>query len=174
VIPVLETKRLRLRGHEPRDFTEAFAMWSDPVVVRFIGGKPNTEQQVWSKQLAYAGLWTRLGFGYWAVEEKETGKFVGELGFADFKRELTPSIQGVPELGWAFVTRVHGQGYATEGVQAAIAWGDQHLKSKRTVCMIDPENVASQRVAQKCGYQEYARTTYNGAATVLFEKLLGL
>lgn len=56
-----------------------------------------------------------LGYGYWAVEEKVSGHYVGELGFADFKRDIQPSIEGMPELGWALVPRAHGKGYATEG-----------------------------------------------------------
>src|SRR4051812_25000520 len=98
---ILETDRLRLRGHEPGDLADCFAMWGNPEVTRFIGGKPSTRQQTWQRTLTYLGHWRAVGFGYWAVEEKASGRFVGELGFADFKREMEPSIEGVPELGWA-------------------------------------------------------------------------
>jgi len=168
--PEIETDRLRLRGHRLEDFAASFAMWSDPVVTRFIGGKPSSEQQAWSRLLVYAGHWTLLQFGYWVVEEKASGEFIGEAGFANFKRDIDASMRDVPELGWAFASRFHGRGYATEAVGAVIAWGDTQFGSTRTVCLIDPENLASIRVAQKCGYQEFARTPFNGRSTIFFER----
>lgn len=168
--PALETDRLRLRSHQPDDFEAMLQMWSDPQVVTYIGGKPFTRQQVWAKLIAYTGLWPLLSFGYWAVEEKSTGHFIGELGFADFKREMTPSIEDLPELGWALSPHVHGKGYATEALLVVLDWGKMHLKSDRTVCIISPENQASLNVAQKIGFCEVTRTTYNGSPTILFSK----
>ena len=145
-------------------------MWGDPNVVRFIGGKPFSEQQTWLKLLAYAGHWALMGFGYWAVEEKESSRFIGELGFADFKRELEPSIKGTPELGWVLVSDARGKGYATEALRAAVKWGDEHLESRRTVCLIDPGNLPSIRVAEKCGYNEVRRTVYKDESVILFAR----
>jgi RimJ/RimL family protein N-acetyltransferase len=73
--------------------------------------------------LRYVGHWSWLGFGYWLVEEKTSGQFVGEVGFADYKREIEPSIDDVPEIGWVLVPAMYGRGYATESVRAAIDWG---------------------------------------------------
>jgi RimJ/RimL family protein N-acetyltransferase len=168
--PVIETARLRLRAHRLEDFEDSFAMWSDPVVTRFIGGKPSTEQQAWSRLLGYAGHWPLMGFGYWAVEEKATGRFAGELGFANFKRDIAAPMRDVPELGWALAAPFHGQGYATEAVRAAVAWGDVRFDSARTVCLIDPENLASIRVAQKCGYAVFERTLFNERPTLFLAR----
>ncbi len=169
-VPVLETSRLRLRAHRAEDFAGCAAMWADPIVIRYIGGKPLTAEETWAKVLRYAGLWSLLGFGYWALEEKSTGAFIGELGFADFKRSIQPSLDGVPELGWALVSQAHGKGYATEAVRAAIKWGDEKFGTERTVCIISPENVASMRVAEKCGFREYQRTRYKEHAVILLER----
>jgi RimJ/RimL family protein N-acetyltransferase len=169
-IPVLDTDRLRLRGHRIEDFPGCAAMWADAGVTRFIGGKPSTAEEAWARLLRYVGHWALLGFGFWAVEDKATGLFAGELGFADFKRDLEPSIDGQPELGWALAPRFWGQGYATEAVRAALAWGDARFGATRTVCIIDPDHTASLRVADKCGYRERARTTYKGSPTILFER----
>jgi RimJ/RimL family protein N-acetyltransferase len=111
-----------------------------------------------------------LGFGFWAVEEKDSGAFVGELGFADFKRSMEPSLDGMPEIGWVLASRFHGQGYATEGVRAVIAWGDEHFGAIKTVCLIQPENLASIRVAEKLGYREYARSTYKEHDVILLSR----
>jgi RimJ/RimL family protein N-acetyltransferase len=169
--PVLETLRLRLRPHDIDDLAASLVMWVDPFTTRFIGGKPATEQSVWARLLNYAGHWSLMGYGYWVVELKETGQFIGEVGFSDFKRELRPSIGGMPELGWALTPSAHGKGYATEALKAAIAWGDQYFgEQAQTVCLIDPGNVASLRVAAKCGYREKLRTTYADSPVLLFSR----
>jgi len=146
-------------------------MWSDPVVTRFIGGKASTEQQVWARIMNYAGQWKLLGFGYWAVEEKASGRFIGELGFADFKRDIAPKMRDIPELGWVLSPEFHNKGYATEGVRAAIAWADEFLESRRTVCMIENGNYASIRVATKCGFAEFAHAEYLGQPVLFFERV---
>jgi len=91
-VPVIETTRLILRGHRLDDFPDCAAMWADPIVTRHIGGRPFTEEETWARFLRYVGHWSVLGFGYWAIEEKDTATFVGELGFADFKRDIRRSI----------------------------------------------------------------------------------
>jgi RimJ/RimL family protein N-acetyltransferase len=169
-VPVIETDRLTMRGYRLDDFKGCARMWADPAVVRYIGGKPFSEEEVWAKMLRQAGLWSLLGFGYWAIEEKATGDYVGELGFADFKRDVTPSLKDMAELGWALASRVHGKGYATDAVRAALAWGEGRFGGARTACLIHPENLASIRVAQKCGYQEFQRTTYKGQPTIIFSR----
>lgn len=172
-VPTLDTPRLHLRGHRLEDFAPSFAMWSDPHVARFIGGRPSTDDEVWARLLRYVGHWALLGFGYWVVEERTSGRFVGEVGFADFHRDLEPPLGDRPEAGWALATWAHGQGFATEAVQAALAWGDAHFGNRATVCLIAPSNTGSLRVAQKCGYRERLRTTYKGAPTLLLERAPG-
>jgi len=169
-VPVIDTARLRLRGHRPVDLDSCAAMWADPEVTRHIGGRSFSVEETWGKILRYAGHWALLGFGYWAIEDKGTGRFVGEAGFADFKRDIAPSFDGAPEIGWALAPWAHGQGFATEAVGAIAAWGDRQFGGGRSVCMIDPENRASLRVAEKTGYREFARTTYKGAPTILLRR----
>jgi RimJ/RimL family protein N-acetyltransferase len=196
VVPILETARLTLRGHQPDDLEASAAMWGDAQVTRHIGGRPPgvctrlkgailrtgtgrssrfarrglAREEAWTKLLRYAGHWTWLGFGYWVVTETASGRFVGEVGFADFRRDIEPPLGEAPEIGWVLVPSVHGRGYATEAVRAALAWGDAHFGPRRTVCLIAPGNAASLRVADKCGYREVARTTYHGDATILLER----
>jgi RimJ/RimL family protein N-acetyltransferase len=169
-IPVLHTERLSMRAHRADDLEACLAMWSDPVVTRYIGGKPSTRQQTWSRLVNYAGQWALLGFGYWVLEEKTTGRFAGELGFADFQRDIAAPMRDVPELGFALASHAHGKGYASEAVGAVLAWGDRNLTSPRTVCLIDEENAASLRVAQKGGYAIVERATFNERPTLFLER----
>ena len=169
-VPVLETARLRLRGHRIDDFADCAAMWADPNVTRHIRDVPFTEEETWTRLLRFIGHWALLGFGYWAVLEKFHGRFLGEVGFADYRRDLKPSLKGVPEIGWVFASHAHGLGYATEAVGAVIGWGDAHFGPVQTACIIAPENIASIRVASKCGYREIRRTTYHGQPTLMFAR----
>jgi len=167
-IPILETARLRLRAHRIEDFPECTRMWSDPNVTRNIRSTPFSAEETWSRLLRYIGHWTLLGFGYWIIELRETGAFLGEAGFADYRRDISPSLEGIPEIGWVLAPDAHGKGFATEAVSAVVAWSDSHFNTKRTGCIIPPENAASIRVAVKCGYREFARTTYHGKPTIIY------
>ncbi len=167
-IPVLKSDRLRLRGHRQDDYGASMAMWGDAEVTRYIGGKPLNKEEVWARLLRYAGHWVWLGYGLWVVEEKATGKFVGEVGYANHKRDIQPPLTDMPELGWVLATSFHGKGYATEAVRAAIAWGDARWGGQRTYCIIHPENARSIRVAEKCGFTEAVRTTYRNEQIIVF------
>ena len=108
-----------------------------------------------------------LEYGFWAIEEKATQTFAGELGFADFARDLQPRLQA-PEAGWVLASHYHGRGYGCEALRAVLAWADARFPS--TACLIQPENAASIRLARKCGYEESARTVYKGQATIVFHR----
>ena len=168
-VPLLETERLRLRGHRLEDFDELAAMWGSQTVNRHIGAG-QSRQDAWDRMLRYAGHWALLDFGYWAVEEKASGRYVGDVGLADFKRAIEPSIEGQPECGWVLAPWCHGRGYATEAARKALSWGEEHLPDQRAVCLIAPENEASLRVAEKCGFKAVATTTLKGSPTILFRR----
>ncbi|MFP2907831.1 GNAT family N-acetyltransferase [Pyxidicoccus sp. 3LFB2] len=173
VIPAVDTERLTLRGHRLEDFDESFAMWGNPEVTRYIGGKPSTREDCWARLLRYVGHWDVMGFGYWVVREKATGRFVGEVGLAEFRRDIQPSFDGAKEAGWALVPEAHGKGYATEAVRAMLAWADGRFGPERVVCIIAPENASSTKVADRCGFREFAHGTYKGGPTRLFERVPG-
>lgn len=169
-IPVLETARLRLRAHRAEDFAACAAMWADLRVVAHITGRASTNEESWMRLLRAPGLWAILGYGYWAVEERDSGLFVGDVGFGDFRREMEPSIAGLPEIGWVLSPAIYGKGYATEAVSAALAWADAHLDAAETVCIIDPDNTASLRVAEKTGFGAPEAARYKDADILLFSR----
>jgi len=165
--PTIVTERLRLRGHRVDDLPQCAAMWAEEGVTRFIGGKPLTEEETWLRMLRHVGHWSLLGFGYWVVEEKANGRFLGEAGLAEFRREIEPSIVGTPEAGWVFASASHGKGYASEAMRAILQWGHTRFGDDRTVCLIDTENTASLRLAARLGFNEEVRTTFRGHATII-------
>ena len=168
--PALTTERLTLGPHAIDDFPDMVEMWSDPVVVKHFGGVPSTAQECWARQLRYAGLWPLVGFGYWRIRQRDTGRFVGEAGFAEFRRDITPSIVGTPEAGWVLAPWAHGQGFAQEAARAIFAWADGVLKAPRTVCMIAPENAPSLALAARLGFTPFAEARYRGEPTVVLER----
>ncbi len=168
--PVLETARLLLRSINPADFPTHLAMAREPAFHRYLSAEPLSAEEHWKMLLRSVGHWAMLGYGFWAIEEKATGAYIGGVGYLHLKREIVPEIGDTPEVGWVLAPAVHGQGYATEAVAAAIAWGDAHFGHARTVCIIHPDNQPSLRLAQKFGYREYARTTYHGEPIVLLER----
>lgn len=169
MVPIIETERLILRGHKLEDFEASAAMWGDPDVARYIGGKPSTREESWQRMIRYPGHWALMGYGFWVLEEKATKRFVGEAGFADFKRDTDPPL-GAPEQGWALAPWAHGKGYATEAVAAQLKWGEAHFGRVPFFCMISPENGPSIRVAEKHGYREFAQATYHGKESILFRR----
>jgi len=145
------TDRLILRPFEEGDFPHAAAMWGDEDVVRFIGGVIRSPQDVWFASVRGRGMWEVKGFGYWTVIDRKTGIFLGEAGFADFKRGIDPDLSQWPEAGWAFGRASWGRGIASEAVGAMHTWLDDAMPGQ-SVCIIDNDNRASGRVAEKSGY----------------------
>lgn len=168
--PTLTTDRLTLRAHGLADFDDSLALWSDPQVVRFIGGQTATAEEVWARLLRYSGHWTLMKFGFWAIHEAANGLFVGEAGLADFRRAMTPALGPDPEAGWVLSPRAHGRGYASEAMSAILAWADATLGASRTTCIIDPSNAASLKLAAKLGYQPFGRGLYRGEEVVMLER----
>ena len=168
--PRLETSRLVLRPFTAGDIDAQAAMMGDAVVMHYLGGQPLAREDAWRKLLNGHALWGLLGYGYWAVERRADGAMVGQLGFADFKRGVTPSIENLPEMGWLFARDAFGQGYATEAGLAALAWADAVLQAPEITAIIDADNKASIRVAEKCGFNESEPATYRGEPILLFRR----
>ncbi len=139
--PVLQTPRLRLPPHRADDRDALHAIGSEPDVYRHIGGEPaTTRQDGWMRLLRCGGMWPLLG----------------DLGDADFQREITPSLDGMLELGWVLA--------------AVLGWGDACLGAHREAGIISPENLASIRVAEKAGFRACCETAFHDAPIRLFSR----
>jgi RimJ/RimL family protein N-acetyltransferase len=152
------------------DAEKVAGLWADEKVTRYIGGKPQTAEESWGRLLRDVGHWRLLGFGYWVLEEKATGEFVGEAGLSDYRREIVPELGSVAEAGWVLAASKHGMGYATEAVLAVLGWGREHLGDSTVACMIHPENRASVRVAEKCGFRQREVGMYKGNPALIFKR----
>ena len=167
-VPVLETPRLILRGHRLEDFEAMVALYADPLVTAHFHGQENTREDRWSRLLRHFGHWAAFGYGLWAIEEKETGAYVGATGTFNVKRDMNPPLEDMPEAGWTLASRLHGKGYATEATRAALAWTDVFLNYPKMFCIIATANRPSIRVAEKCGFCLSGETLYKNEPTLIF------
>lgn len=167
--PLILTDRLRLSHPSAEDFEPFAAMWGDPAVTRFIGGQTRDRQDSWLTLLRQAGTWSVLGYGYWSVYRRGTDEYVGEVGFADYKRGIEPDLSGAPEAGWVLKPDYWGQGLASEALNAIHDWLDAERPSRST-CIINPDHAASIRVAEKLRYRDIAVADYKGEPVLVLER----
>jgi RimJ/RimL family protein N-acetyltransferase len=168
--PRIETERLLLREFRIGDLDSLASMWAKEEVVRFIGGARLSREDVWRRCLAACAQWPLTGFGYWIAELKDGGAIAGQLGFADFKRDMQPSIEGEPELGYVFDPSVHGRGLAFEACTAVLEWGDRVLAPVSYPAIIDSENVPSVRLAEKLGFVRQPDAIYHDAPHAFYRR----
>ena len=142
----LETERLILRMFHEDDFESSARICVDPEVMRYIAdGKPFTRLEAWRHMAFLIGHWHLRGYGPWAVEEKESGRMVGRIGF------LNPDGWPSFEVGWTLAKEVWGRGYATEGARRALEYAFNELNQAHVISLIHPDNKASIRVAERLG-----------------------
>ncbi|HET9429028.1 MAG TPA: GNAT family N-acetyltransferase [Allosphingosinicella sp.] len=166
----IETERLILRVLTVDDFDDYLAMTADPETFRFSERGPMGSDEAWTRLLRQVGHWALLGFGPFAVEEKASGRFVGEAGLGDFRRNLGPEFDGAPEAAWALAGWARERGYATEAAAAALAWMEERFSTQRTVCLIHSDNELSLRVARKLGFSAFQERVYRGYPALLHER----
>jgi ribosomal-protein-alanine N-acetyltransferase len=143
----IETERLTIRAFLPEADAEAMlAVYGDSEVMRFIpGGHFRGLAIVRARLETYARASSRRGFSSWAVVERESGRVIGDAGFGIF--EPTGDI----ELGYTLARDCWGNGYATEAAGACLASGLADLRVPRIIALVDEENLASARVAERIG-----------------------
>jgi RimJ/RimL family protein N-acetyltransferase len=168
--PTLETERLILRAFRPHDLEPLAQMWADEAVVRYIGGQKLSREDTWRRSLAACGQWPYTGWGYWIAELKGSDEVVGQLGFADFKRDMEPKLEDEPELGYVFSPKVHGTGIAYEACSAVLEWGDANLGAPSYPAIIAPENAASIRLAERLGFERAPDGVYRGETIAVFRR----
>ena len=92
-------------------------------------------------------MYARMGFGLLAVEPKDRGATMGICGL--IKRDTLPDV----DIGFAFLARFWGRGYAHEAAAAVLAQGTNVLRLTRVVALTTPGNVRSGRLLGKLGFQ---------------------
>jgi RimJ/RimL family protein N-acetyltransferase len=168
--PTLESERLTLRGFTEEDLGEHAAILSDPVVMKHFGGQGFGREDSFRRLLGGVGLWQLQGTGLLAAERKSDDKLVGHVGLFDYHREIAPSIEGSPELGYIFASEVHGQGFAREACAGLLSWADRTLNADETVAIISIGNDPSMKLAERLGYERQPDGVYRGEPTSMWRR----
>ncbi len=169
---IVETGRIRLRPHGYSDFADVAALWADPSVIEHIMPEPLSRSEAWTRLLRYVGHLAMLPYGYWVVEDRTSREFLGEVGFADWKREINPSIEGLPEIGWVIKSPAQRQGLATEAIQAALNWADQNIDAPHTVALISPAHDISMKLARRFGFGEPETGSLRNSSVLILRRAL--
>ncbi len=149
---LIETDRLLLRELRADDAPGMFAMDSDPEVHRYLGNSPLANPAQSQEHIAFIQQQYREnGVGRWAVLERETGDFVGWSGLKLIPDPFQPKTT-VYELGYRFLQRHWGRGYATEAAHAVLRHGFEVLRLAAIYSMADVQNDASNHVLRKLGF----------------------
>lgn len=167
---MLTTARLKLVPHAPEHFAAYAEFWGKDPGHFLRSLAPMHPADAWTRLLRHYGHWTAFGYGPMLCFDADD-KLVAEAGYADFRRGVGPQFDGVPEGMWKVDLVEQGKGYATEVMTAITQWFDAMHKPPRSVCMIDPANIASIKVAERIGFIEFERTTYRDSPIVLFERV---
>ncbi len=140
----LETERLILRPTRPEDFEGWVTLMGNPESARFIGGV-QPRAHAWRTFVTMAGVWAMQGFGMFSVLEKSSGRWIGRIG--PWQPEGWPGT----EIAWSLIRDAWGHGYASEAASAAADWAFAELGWSEMIHVIDPSNLASQKLAQRLG-----------------------
>ena len=147
-----DTKRLRFRELRAADASDILRVFADPYARRFFprfGDRASVEGWIQRQQKRYRDY----GHGFWALERKDDGRFVGDCGLS-YK---TVEDEEVLEVGYHLLATERGKGYATEAASACLDHGFEPLKAELVASIVVPENEASRKVAQRIhhDYREF-------------------
>jgi len=142
--PTIETERLILRVPQESDLDGWAEFMADEEAARFLSGV-QPRAAAWRGMATMTGAWTLKGFSMFSVIEKESGRWAGRLG--PWQPEGWPGT----EVGWGIHPAHWGKGFASEGAAAAIDWAFETLGWTEVIHCIDPDNLASIRVAERLG-----------------------
>lgn len=147
MISLLTTGRTQLRRFTQADLWDLYTLNSDPQVMKYVGRNPAVSQgEVQLDLTRYLSYYQKSPhLGVWACADKESGALIG-LALLK-KLEPTDEI----EVGYRFHQSYWGKGIATEVCQALVEHGFNRAGLQKIVAITHPDNIASQRVLQKCG-----------------------
>jgi ribosomal-protein-alanine N-acetyltransferase len=150
--PTLTTERLVLRPFRADDLDPLHAiMTTDEVRASLHVPDDFSRAAAWGSLISFAGLWEVRGVGQWALEERDSGRFVGRAGLY---WRVEPEWPGV-EVGWLLDPAVWGEGYATEAGDRAVRYGFDEVGEDTLYSVILPENTRSQAVARRLGFSPW-------------------
>lgn len=161
---IVETPRIELRRFLAEDAEPLAAILADPEVMRFsVSGPLGLEGSRLMIERALRS-YAEHGFGRWAVVERGSGELIGFCGV------YILTVDGIeePELGYRLARDRWGAGFGTEAAIASRAVAQERYGLERLIAVIEPDNRASVRVAEKAGFARERTTTYKGLEVAIY------
>jgi len=142
-VPLLETERLRFRAPSIDDFEDEAAFYATERSAN-VGG-PLSPNKVWRMLAMIIGHWTVRGYGFWAIEDKATGRYCGRVGC------WYPLGWPEREIGWTLMDHAEGRGFAYEAAMAARVHAYSVMGWTTAISLIVPGNTRSIALAERMG-----------------------
>ena len=151
----LTTARLRLEPYRDEHVDGLHALNSDPEVMRYLSGKPETRDETRAVVERVKARWAAIGYSWWAFIERETGELVGAGCLQNLRREATtlPDDDCPLEIGWRLRRDRQGRGYASEAAIAIADFAFDVRGAEELLAVCRPENLDSAKVMQRIGMQ---------------------
>ncbi|MFT5647536.1 MAG: ribosomal-protein-alanine N-acetyltransferase [Aureispira sp.] len=166
---IIETERLILREVNDLDQEGLFDLDSKPEVHQYIGTKPLIHiDQALDVVRRLQSQYKKNGIGRWAVIDKLSQEFLGWSGLKLWDEPLNNQYP-IYELGYRFIPKYWGKGYATESAKAWVDYAFELLNVNTLYAITDPENINSKRVLQKVGFIEGTPFNFEGEQVSWFE-----
>ncbi|HNE03559.1 MAG TPA: GNAT family N-acetyltransferase [Anaerolineales bacterium] len=145
---ILETNRLLLRHQVLSDLDDLWALYCDPAITKYIPDAPRSREEA-KEELEWHmnGHPRHPELGLWATIHKQTGKFIGRCGLLPWEIDGQSEV----EVAYTIAVEYQGQGLGSEAANAILNHGFETLNLSRLICLIDPENIPSQKVAERMG-----------------------
>lgn len=141
---IAETKRCFIREMTAEDMDSLYEILTDEETAKYLPAKAGTKEEELEKLISYVScVYSFFGYGYWGVFAKETGELIGRAGFKEGEFPL--------EAGYVIKRSHWSQGYATEVLTELVKYAEEELGCTEIYANIDERNIASLRVAEKCG-----------------------
>lgn len=145
---ILETPRLILRHLQMDDLPELYALYKDPEMRRYFPDGVLTYEETKEELEWYLnGHPEYPELGLWATVYKEPGRFIGRCGL--LRWEIDGKLE--TEIAYLIDKKYWNQGLATEAGRGIMSYAFEALKLRRLICLMHPDNIASQKVAQRIG-----------------------
>ncbi|WP_332641560.1 GNAT family N-acetyltransferase [Brevundimonas sp.] len=148
---MLETERLTLRPIALEDFPRWAEMMGDPEAAKFLGGA-QPAAVAWRGFMTMAGAWSLTGVSMFSLIERRTGLWLGRIG------PWQPHGWPGTEVGWGLHPDAQGKGYGVEAATAALDYAFDVLGWTEVIHCIDPDNIPSQRLAERVGSRNLGPT----------------
>ncbi len=162
---VLKTSRLLLEPITDAHFDGLFALNSDPAVMRYITGKPDTREDTLAMIERVKTRWREFGFSWWSLIEQRTGEIIGAGCIQHLGRDPDNPL----EIGWRLRMDKWGQGFASEAARCMAGFAFETLNAELLCAVCHPENRASSRVMERLGMRYKGEEVWYDMNTTVYE-----